>query len=154
LLVVDRFRLSYGRRCFESDHLRRQAVPFYQFTVPSEGATLQHKAEIAAAVTKVHAEVTGAPTAYVHCSFAEVEAESIFVAGEAVSSPRMVGLIRDGRSAEVRARLINGIADAWCEITGDVKESLAVFIVEIPGANVMEDGVILPESSEDVGAIR
>jgi phenylpyruvate tautomerase PptA (4-oxalocrotonate tautomerase family) len=129
-------------------------VPFYQFTVPSGGPTLRHKAEIAAAVTKVHAEVTGAPTAYVHCSFSEVEDQSIFVAGEAVDSPRMVGLIRDGRSPEVRARLIHGIADAWCEITGEVKESLAVFIVEVPGANVMEDGVILPESREDVGAIR
>ena len=50
-------------------------MPFYQFTVPSGGATLQHKAEIAEAVTKVHAEVTGAPSAYVHCAFTEVEAE-------------------------------------------------------------------------------
>lgn len=129
-------------------------MPFYQFTVPTGAPTLQHKAEIAAAVTKVHAEVTGAPAAYVHCSFSVVEDRSIFVAGEPVTSPRMVGLIRGGRSAEVRNRLIHGIADAWCEITGETKADLAVFIVEIPGANVMEDGVILPESSEDVGAIR
>lgn len=128
-------------------------MPFYQFTVPSGGETLKHRAEIAAAVTTVHAEVTGAPASYVHCSFTEVEAESIFVAGELVTSPRMVGLIRSGRSAEVRARLLHGIADAWCGITGEDKASLALFIVEIPGANAMEDGIVMPEITEDAGAI-
>ena len=128
-------------------------MPFYQFTVPSGGATLRHKAEIAAAVTKVHAEVTGAPATYVHCSFTEVESESIYVAGEPVTSPRMVGLIRAGRSAEVRARLLHGLADSWCAITGEDKASLALFIVEIPGANAMEDGLVMPEITEDVGAI-
>ena len=128
-------------------------MPFYQFTVPTGGATLEHKAEIAAAVTKVHSEVTGAPSAYVHCSFVEVPSGSIFVAGEPVDGPRMVGLIRDGRSTEVRAKLLHGLADAWCEITGDAKESLAIFLAEIPGANVMEEGVILPEATDEPGAV-
>jgi len=129
-------------------------MPYYQFTVPTGGATLRHKAEVAAAVTTVHGDVTGAPTAYVHCSFVEVPAGSIFVAGEPVDGARMVGIIRDGRSVEVRARLIHGIADAWCAITGDAKDDLAIFIQEVPGANVMEDGVILPETADDPGAIR
>lgn len=128
-------------------------MPFYQFTVPAGNATLRHKPEIAAAVTKVHSEVTGAPGAYVHCSFVEVPAGSIFVAGQAVDSPRMVGLIREGRSAEVRAQLIHGLADAWCEITGDAKEDIAIFVHEVPGANVLEAGEILPEASQDPGAI-
>jgi phenylpyruvate tautomerase PptA (4-oxalocrotonate tautomerase family) len=128
-------------------------VPFYQFTVPTGGATLAHKAEIAAAFTKVHAEVTGAPATYVQCSFTEVAPGSIYEAGEAVEGPRMVGLIRAGRSPEVRRKLIGELADAWCGITGDARTDLGIFIVEIPGANVMEGGRILPEASEDVGAI-
>lgn len=128
-------------------------MPYYQFTAPTGAATLRHRAEIAAAVTKVHSEVTGAPGTYVHCSFTEVAPGSIFAAGEPVTGPRMVGLIRDGRSVQVRAELIHGIADAWCAITGDPKESLAIFLQEIPGANVMEDGVILPEITDEPGAI-
>lgn len=108
---------------------------------------------MAAAVTKVHSEVTGAPSAYVHCSFVEVPPGSIFVAGEAVSGPRMVGIIRDGRSAALRGRLLHGLADAWSEITGVAKGEMALFIQEVPGANVLEDGEILPESAEDEGAI-
>ncbi|WP_326836504.1 tautomerase family protein [Amycolatopsis rhabdoformis] len=129
-------------------------MPFYQFTVPAGGATLAHKAEVATAVTRVHSEVTGAPAAYVHCSFVEVAPGSIFVAGRPVEAARLVGLIRDGRSPAVRARLIHGIADAWCAITGDTKESVAIFLQEIPGANVLEDGVILPETADEPGAIR
>lgn len=44
-------------------------MPFYQFTVPTGNATLRHKPEIAAAMTKAHSEVTGASGASVHCSF-------------------------------------------------------------------------------------
>ena len=128
-------------------------MPFYQFTVPTGGATLRHKAEVAAAVTKVHSEVTGAPGAYVHCSFVEVAPESIFVAGEAVTGPQMVGLIREGRSAGTRAKLLHGLADAWCAITGDPKGSVAIFLHEVPGANVLEDGEILPEATEDPGVV-
>jgi phenylpyruvate tautomerase PptA (4-oxalocrotonate tautomerase family) len=128
-------------------------MPYYQFTVPTGGATLQHKAEVAAAMTKVHSEVTGAPGAYVYCSFVEVPQGSVFVAGEPVTGPRMVGLIREGRSTEVRAKLLRGFADAWCEITGDANQSLAIFLIEVPGANCMEGGVILPEITEDPGAV-
>jgi phenylpyruvate tautomerase PptA (4-oxalocrotonate tautomerase family) len=127
-------------------------VPFYQFTVPHGDATLDRKAEVAAAVTKVHSEVTGAPGTYVHCAFVEVPAGSIFVAGEPVSGPRLVGLIRSGRSAEVKGRLLHGLADAWCEITGNAKEDVAIFLHEVPGGNVLEDGAILPETADDPGA--
>lgn len=129
-------------------------MPYYQFTVPTGGATLEHKAEVAAAMAKAHSEVTGAPAAYVHCSFSEVASDSVFVAGEPVNSPRLVGFIRSGRTPELRARLIHRLADDWCEVTGDAKASLAIFIVEIPGANAMENGQILPEITEDVGGIR
>jgi phenylpyruvate tautomerase PptA (4-oxalocrotonate tautomerase family) len=132
-----------------STHHREADVPFYQFTVPTGDPTLTHKAEVAAAMTKVHAEVTGAPGAYVHCSFVEVPANSIFVAGEPVTGPRMVGIIRSGRTPEVRGRLLHELADAWCEITGVRKKDVAIFLSETEGANVLEDGVVLPEASED-----
>ncbi|BBG02660.1 MULTISPECIES: tautomerase family protein [Pseudonocardia] len=124
-------------------------MPYYRFTVPAGDATLQHKAEVAAAVTKVHVEVTGAPAAYVHCAFVEVPQGSVFAGGRAVDGPRMVGLIREGRSTEVRAALLHAIADAWCAVTGAPKESVAIFLHEVPGANVLEDGEILPEAADD-----
>jgi phenylpyruvate tautomerase PptA (4-oxalocrotonate tautomerase family) len=124
-------------------------MPVYEFIAPTGAPTLDHQAELARAVTRVHSEVTGAPAHYVHCSFTEAPSGSMFVSGEESASPRMMGLIRSGRSEAVRARLLHGIADAWSEITGDPKEELAIFLYEVPGANCFEYGAILPEASED-----
>ena len=128
-------------------------MPVYEFVAPAGAATLDHQAEIARAVTTVHCAVTGAPAHYVHCSFSAAPRGSMFVSGEETISPRMMGLIRSGRSKELRGRLLHGIADAWSEITGDSREELAIFLYEVPGANCYEYGSIMPEANEDVGAV-
>ena len=123
-------------------------MPFYQFTVPSDSPSSELKAEIADAVTKVHTSVTGAPESYVNVSFTEVPPGSIFVAGKAVPYGRMVGLIRSGRTQEEKCRLINELAEAWSEVSGEPREGFALFIQEIPGSAMTEYGQILPEASE------
>lgn len=128
-------------------------MPAYRFTVPAGSASWRQRAEIAAAVTKVHAELTGAPARYVHCSFVEAAPDTMFIGGEPVASHRMIGLLRDGRSAALRGRLLHGFADAWSEITGVPKKDIAIFLHEVPGANVLEDGVILPDAADDPAAI-
>lgn len=65
----------------------------------------------------------------------------------------MMGLIRSGRSKELRGRLLQGIAGAWSQITGDSEEDLAIFLYEVPGANCFEYGSIMPEAGLDAGAI-
>jgi phenylpyruvate tautomerase PptA (4-oxalocrotonate tautomerase family) len=124
-------------------------MPVYEFVAPAGTATLEHRAELSRAVTRVHNEVTGAPARYVHCSFLEAPRGSMFVEGEETTSPRLMGLIRAGRSEELRGRLIHGIAEAWSEITGDAKDELSIFLNEVPGANCFEYGSILPEASQD-----
>ncbi len=128
-------------------------MPVYEFTAPTGAATLDHKAEISRTVAQVHSELTGAPTRYVHCSFFEAPRGSMFIDGEETTSPRMMGLIRSGRSEELRGRLINAIADAWSKITGDAKDELSIFLYEVPGANCFEYGSIMPEASQDHGAV-
>jgi phenylpyruvate tautomerase PptA (4-oxalocrotonate tautomerase family) len=123
-------------------------MPFYQFIVPSDSPSAELKAEIADAVTKVHTSVTGAPESYVNVSFTEVPPGSVFVAGKAVPYRRMVELIRSGRTQEEKCRLINELAEAWSEVSGEPKEGFALFIQEIPGSAMTEYGQILPEASE------
>ena len=124
-------------------------MPFYQFTVPVGSATAQKKAEVAAAFTAVHAEITGAPREYVNCSFAEVPPGSIFAGGSAVEGGRMVGIIRQGRSEEVKRKLMTALADAWVSVTGEPADGIALFVHEVPGYQVMEYGQLLPEAAED-----
>ena len=124
-------------------------MPFYQFTVPVGSATARKKAEVAAAVTAAHARITGAPREYVNCSFVEVPPGSIFVGGSAVEGSRMVGIIRQGRSEDVKRKLMMALADAWASVTGEPVEDIALFVHEVPGYQVMEQGLLLPEASED-----
>lgn len=124
-------------------------MPFYQFTVPAGSATARKKAEVAAAVTTVHTQITGAPRGYVNCSFTEVAPGSIFAGGSAVEGGRMVGIIRQGRSEDVKRKLVMALADAWASVTGEPVEDLALFLHEVPGYQVMENGLLLPEASED-----
>ena len=124
-------------------------MPFYQFTVPAGSAAAAKKAEVAAAVTAAHAQVTGAPREYVNCSFTEVPPGSIFAGGSPVDGGRMVGIIRQGRSEEVKRKLVTALADAWVSVTGERVEDIALFVHEVPGYQVMEYGQLLPEASED-----
>ena len=124
-------------------------MPFYQFTIPSDSPSAGLKAEIARAVTKVHTSVTGAPARYVNVSFVEVPPGSLFVGDEPVAFGRMVGIIRAGRTPEVKHDLITGLADAWSAVTGEARDGFALFLQEVPGSMVMEYGETLPEAEAD-----
>jgi len=124
-------------------------MPYYQFHIPSDSPSAGLKAEIAAAVTKVHTSVTGAPARYVNVAFIEVAPGNLFVADQPVRQGRLVGLIRSGRTPQVKHDLITGLADAWSAVTGEPREGLALFLQEVPGSNVMEYGEILPEAEFD-----
>ena len=124
-------------------------MPFYQFIVPADSPSADLKADIAAAITRVHTEVTGAPARYVNVSFTEVPPGSLFVADEPVSFGRMVGTIRSGRSEQTKHELLTGLAAAWSEVTGESVEGFALFLQEVSGSDMMEEGQILPEASED-----
>ena len=115
-------------------------MPFYQFTIPSDSPSAGLKTEIARAVTKVHTSVTGAPARYVNVSFVEVPPGNLFVGDEPVAHGRMVGIIRAGRTADVKHDLITGLADAWSMVTGEPREGFALFLQEVPGSMVMEYG--------------
>lgn len=124
-------------------------MPFYQFTVPTDSRSAELKADIAAAVTEVHTSVTGAPASYVNVTFTEVSPGSIFVAEKEVPYGRMVGIIRTGRTSEIKQKLLTGLAAAWSKVTGEPVEGFALCLQEVPGSAFMEEGQLLPESADD-----
>lgn len=124
-------------------------MPFYQFTVPSGGVTLEKKAEVASAFARVHSAVTGAPSAYVHCQFREVPAGCTFVGEQVADGARLVGIIRAGRTEAVKRELLTRLGEAWADVTGEPLASYALWLHEVPGYQMMEDGKLLPEAWQD-----
>ncbi|MFN8109347.1 MAG: tautomerase family protein [Thermoleophilia bacterium] len=123
-------------------------MPYYQFLVPEGGATLRHKAAVATAVTEAHVAVTGAPAGYVNCAFIAVGTDTVFVGGRAVDTARLVGLIRPGRTPEVKRELLLRLGAAWAGVTGEPLTDYAIWLHEVPGRQTMENGEILPEPWE------
>jgi phenylpyruvate tautomerase PptA (4-oxalocrotonate tautomerase family) len=127
-------------------------MPYYQFTIAAGSISAQRKAEIARAVTATHCEVTGAPADYVSCSFVEVPAGNLYLAGEVSNGTRMVGLIRR-RSESLKRELLLKLADAWSSATGEPVTAVVMFLIDIPGYQAFEKGVLLPEADQDVQAV-
>jgi phenylpyruvate tautomerase PptA (4-oxalocrotonate tautomerase family) len=123
-------------------------VPIYQFTVTAGCRSAQRKQEIAAAITKAHCDVTGAPARYVNCTFTEVAEDAIFIAGAAVSGARMVGIIRR-RPEHLKRKLVMALGEGWASATGEPIENVVMALVEIPGYQGLEDGVLLGEAEDD-----
>lgn len=127
-------------------------MPNYQFTIADTSPSASLKQEIAQAITQAHRQVTGAPAAYVFVSFIEVPQSALFVSGQTSSVGRMTGIIRRGRSDDLRKRLMLALADAWSDAGNEPLDQISLFIHEIPGFQAMENGVLLPEAWEDADA--
>src|SRR4051794_4944495 len=126
-------------------------MPFYQFQISPDSISAKRKAEIARAITETHCEVTGAPDHYVNVSFIELPKGDLYLAGKVCSGTRMVGLIRR-RPEALKRKLLLKLADAWSEATGEPVTAVVMFLVEVPGYQAFENGVLLPEAEDDVHA--
>ena len=124
-------------------------MPLYTCLVRPGDLSPQQRAILAEEITRIHAEVTGAPRCFVQVFFREVAPGDGFVGGEPFAQASIVGLIRAGRSQEDKAKLLFSISQSWCQVTGHDERELFVGVVDVPAKNMMEDGDLLPEPGEE-----
>jgi 4-oxalocrotonate tautomerase family enzyme len=126
-------------------------VPTYVCTVPHGVLTPERKQEIAAHLTRVHHEVTGAPASFVQVLFHEVAAGNRFVGGKpAADSPAWIrGDIRAGRGAEVRRRLVLEILRGFSALSGLPESDVWVYLAELDPGDMAEFGRPLPPAGEE-----
>lgn len=103
------------------------------------------KAKIAADVTRIHCDVTGAPAKFVHVFFFENAPNPPL--GDAAAM--IYGQIRHGRTDAQKAQIREEMGASLMEHaqleTGDIH----VFTSDTPASWVMEGGDILPEPGEE-----
>jgi hypothetical protein len=90
----------------------------------------------------------GAPARYVNCTFTEVPEGGIYIAGESVSGARMVGIIRR-RPEHLKRELLMALGRGWASATDEPIENVVMALVEVPGYQALEDGVLLGEAEDD-----
>lgn len=127
-------------------------MPTYYCTSIEGRLSAQQKSKIAAEITRIHAEVTGAPTYYAQVIFDDVKPGNYFMGGAPLKHDQVFvyGHIRGGRAAVDKTRMIKLMAKAVGAAAG-VKEqwSVWVYVGELPARQMIEFGHVLPEAGDE-----
>ncbi|MBE7189821.1 tautomerase family protein [Jatrophihabitans endophyticus] len=114
------------------------------------------RADLAVAITEIHARLTGAPKSFVQTIFRELAAGAHFIGGRP-TDPRGVwvhGHIRAGRSPEVRSAIALEISDALQDIAGTPRGHVWVYISELDDSDMIEFGEVLPPPGAELEWIQ
>src|ERR1700730_10396396 len=124
----------------------------YSSTPLEGGLTAEQKNKIAGELTRVHCEVTGAPSFFAQVIFQEVKPGNYFMGGAPLKHDQLFvyGHIRSGRAAVDKSRMIALMAEA---VGGAAKvenrRSVWVYVGELPARQMIELGHLLPEAGQE-----
>jgi phenylpyruvate tautomerase PptA (4-oxalocrotonate tautomerase family) len=125
-------------------------VPFY-ISVTQEGTLSQaQRAHVAAEITRIHTEATGAPREWVHIFFQTYPPGFGFNAEKAAPASSLTGFMRTGRTPELKAKLLTDLWPVYRKATGLSDGDIVLILQELPAYQGMEMGKILPEPGEEV----
>jgi len=114
-------------------------------------ASAEARAKIATALTEIHHEVAVAPRYFVQVLFADLQANSLFLAGQPEPAGHMWirADIRAGRTEEQKRELLRRITQEVGAIAGLSTEHVWVYICDIPGPNIAEYGRVVPNPGQE-----
>ena len=127
-------------------------MPTYFCTSTNGRLTTEQKSKIAGEITRIHAEVTGAPGFFAQVIFHEVKPDDWFVGGAPLTHEHIFvhGHIRAGRAAVDKTRMIKLMAEAVGR-AAQVQSGRAVWVYldELPPRQMIEFGHVLPEPGDE-----
>ena len=124
-------------------------MPLYSCFIQQGALTVDQKAEIAREITRIHCDLTGAPPSFVHVRFHTIAPGDGYTGGKPARSAVIDGTIRAGRPREVTQTLLQELYAMYQRVSGIPEWDLVVALREIPAANVIEAGHILPEPKDE-----
>jgi hypothetical protein len=108
--------------------------------------TTHQKHTLAQAITRIHADVTGAEAYFAQVIFKELDLHDCFIGGVLLDEPHIFlsGQIRLGRSEQMKKQLIVELEIAIQSLSKMAGHQIWAYIDEIPPAQMIEYGQILP----------
>tara|TARA_B100001989_G_scaffold244824_1_gene213985 strand:+ start:335 stop:775 length:441 start_codon:yes stop_codon:yes gene_type:complete len=127
-------------------------MPTYTVKYSNFNLTKQKKNKIAKGITLVHEKVTGAKSFFAQVIFVENKKNYHFMGGKSVKKKQLFlnGQIRAGRSEEIKDKLIKKLRDTLIQNSGLSRDKIWVYIVDLPPAQMIEYGEILPQSGKEI----
>ena len=122
-------------------------MPTYFVAAAAGRLPAAEKHSIASAITRIHGDVTDAPTFFAQVIFDEIPTGNHFMGGAPADSDAVFvyGHVRAGRSSEQKRQLLVRIVDAVSAATRIPKKSIWAYVVDLPPTQMIEYGHILPE---------
>ena len=113
--------------------------------------TTHQKFSIAKAITKIHADVTGAEAYFAQVIFQQLDLHDCFIGGVLLDEPHLFlsGQIRNGRSEQIKKQLLVELEVALQGVTGLSGHQIWAYIDEITPGQMIEYGQILPAVGDD-----
>ncbi|MEL6829361.1 MAG: tautomerase family protein [Pseudomonadota bacterium] len=120
-------------------------MPLYMCNAPKGTISDAAKPKIAADITRIHCDVTGAPPQFVHAFFLE-DAPSPPI-GE--HKAMLFGSIRAGRNDAQKAQIVAEMRRSVHIHAGIPLAEVAMMTTDVPASWVLEGGEIMPEPGEE-----
>ncbi len=122
-------------------------MPTYTVTSANLALSTSQKERIAEAITQEHHGSTGAPGFFAQVIFRALDEGEHFIGGKPNRSPHIFvhGLIRAGRTAEVKQSLMSGVRGRLLEIADVGQEDVWIYLQDIAAPQMLEFGRFLPE---------
>jgi phenylpyruvate tautomerase PptA (4-oxalocrotonate tautomerase family) len=130
-------------------------MPTYVCTVREGQLSPDQKSRVAAEVTRIHSEVTGAPTFFAQVIFEEVKPGNHFMGGVPLVHDQLYdqifvyGRVRAGRSIQDKLKMIKLMAEAVGEAAGVRRTGVWIYIAELPPRQMIEYGYVLPDPGDE-----
>ncbi|MET8953769.1 tautomerase family protein [Streptomyces sp. NPDC004393] len=124
-------------------------MPIYTCTTAQGALTADAKRDLAAEITRIHAEINHVPPAYVHVVFSEPPQDSVYVGGEPGAPLLIGGWVRRGHPQEETTRLALELSAAASRVTGIPEQRILVVIQDGPARSAVEGGHVLPEPGQE-----
>jgi phenylpyruvate tautomerase PptA (4-oxalocrotonate tautomerase family) len=126
-------------------------MPTYVCRVCGTDLDSGQKSNIAREITRLHSEHTGAPHFFAQVFFEAAPRGSHFIGGvpSELEAIFVRGDIRAGRSVTAKRELVAAIVDAVHRISGIPTLGIWVYLNDLPAAQMVEFGRVLPEPGEE-----
>jgi phenylpyruvate tautomerase PptA (4-oxalocrotonate tautomerase family) len=127
-------------------------MPTYFCSSPGGRLTTEQKSKIAGEITRIHGEVTGAPSSFAQVIFREVNPSDWFIGGSLLTHEHIFiyGHIRAGRAAVDKTRLIKLMAEAVTQAAQvDSRRAVWIYVNELPPRQMIEFGHLLPDPGDE-----
>ena len=126
-------------------------MPTYVCTIKEGRLSPDQKSRIAGEITRIHCEVTGAPTFFAQVIFEEVKPGNYFIGGAPLAHDQIFvyGRVRAGRSVQDKQKMIRLMAEVVANAAGASRTGVWIYIAELPPRQMMEYGYVLPEPGDE-----